>query len=141
MSNADIGIAFGISVNGVGCFMQRNGIKRDADILKAIKIRNAKVGSDVAMGRVDFKKEKNPNWKGGISENKYRYKKIQKQRYPEKIKARQKVYVAVRSGRLKRAPCFCGETQVFAHHEDYSKPLEVIWLCRKHHRDEHENKH
>lgn len=26
---------------------------------------------------------------------------------------------------------------VLAHHEDYDKPLEITWLCRKHHRIRH----
>jgi hypothetical protein len=65
------------------------------------------------------------------------------QRYPERISARQKVGRAIKSGKLTRGPCeVCGETdQVFAHHEDYSKPLEVNWLCRKHHREKHGGKH
>lgn len=41
----------------------------------------------------------------------------------------------------------CGNTQVFkdgrngiqAHHEDYDKPLEIIWLCQKCHHDWHKN--
>jgi hypothetical protein len=31
-------------------------------------------------------------------------------------------------------PCeVCGATKVEKHHPDYSKPLEVRWLCREHH--------
>jgi ribosomal protein S27AE len=41
---------------------------------------------------------------------------------------------AVRNGRLTKEPClFCGEEKVHAHHRDYSKPLDVIWLCPKCH--------
>lgn len=51
--------------------------------------------------------------------------------------ARYTVHNAVRDGRMKRMPCQkCGATdRINAHHEDYSKPLDVIWLCsRCHHR-------
>jgi hypothetical protein len=55
-------------------------------------------------------------------------------KYPEKVKAHRIVYNAVKSGELKRLPCWiCGALKVEAHHEDYSKPLEVIWVCNKHH--------
>lgn len=44
---------------------------------------------------------------------------------------------ALRDGKLTRQPClFCATAEhVHAHHRDYSKPLEVVWLCAKcHHR-------
>lgn len=45
---------------------------------------------------------------------------------------------AVKSGVLVRRPCReCGATKVEAHHTDYSKPLDVVWLCRAHHVAEH----
>lgn len=56
---------------------------------------------------------------------------------PEAYKAHNKVNNAVRDGRLKKENClFCGsDEKIHAHHNDYSKPLEVIWLCTKcHHR-------
>lgn len=57
----------------------------------------------------------------------------------DKILARRKVFIFVRAKRLVKMPCYCGEIKVEAHHNDYSKPLEVIWFCRLHHR-EHERK-
>ncbi len=37
-------------------------------------------------------------------------------------------------GNVKLEPCRnCGSNDVHAHHTDYSKPLQVFWLCRKHH--------
>lgn len=80
----------------------------------------------------------NPNWKGGISKNNYHYKKLQKQRYPERVMAREKVYRAITNGQLTREPCeVCGDHNSQAHHKDYRKPLEVIWLCAKHHKERH----
>lgn len=41
---------------------------------------------------------------------------------------------ARREGILIPLPCaVCGSPNSVAHHEDYSKPLEVVWLCQKHH--------
>lgn len=78
---------------------------------------------------------KNAYWKGGISKNKSRYLKIQKQRYPEKVLARGILRDAVKHGKIIRGPCeVCGKDKdVHGHHEDYSQPLNVKWLCREHH--------
>lgn len=59
----------------------------------------------------------------------------------DRYKARNSVNNAVRDGRLKRQPCsVCGaKLRIHAHHDDYSKPLDVIWLCAKHHAELHRN--
>ena len=45
---------------------------------------------------------------------------------------------AVKKGILIRKPCHvCGNTPSIAHHEDYQKPLAVIWVCRFHHSEAH----
>jgi hypothetical protein len=45
---------------------------------------------------------------------------------------------ALRSGDLVRQPCKkCGAEKTHAHHHDYGKPLDVEWLCSRHHREEH----
>ena len=82
----------------------------------------------------------NPNYKGGISKNHYHYKLIEKERYPERIRARDYVRRAIKRGRLKRKACVsCGTNKdIHAHHKDYSKPLEVVWLCAKCHRITHQ---
>lgn len=64
------------------------------------------------------------------------YQKTRRERYPEKYKARNAVSNALRDGRLVRMPCeVCGDTKSQAHHDDYKKPLQVRWLCFKHHRE------
>ena len=57
--------------------------------------------------------------------------------HPERTKAHNAVMIALRNGRLTKQPCPCGETKVEGHHEDYSKPLDVEWLCTKHHKQLH----
>lgn len=54
--------------------------------------------------------------------------------YPEKRKARIAVANALRDGRLEKGRCkVCRSIETEAHHGDYSKPLDVVWLCKKHH--------
>ena len=53
-------------------------------------------------------------------------------------KAHSAVYSAVKSGALIRQPCCrCGEQKTVAHHEDYNKPLDVVWLCQPCHKQRH----
>lgn len=64
----------------------------------------------------------------------YRDKLTMLAKYPEKTIARDIYRKAVMSGKLLRMPCeVCGNVKSEGHHADYSKPLEVIWLCRQHH--------
>lgn len=62
---------------------------------------------------------------------------------PEKRAAHLMVQNAVRSGILKKpTEChvcreFKPSRQIHAHHHDYSKPLDVEWMCAKCHADHH----
>jgi hypothetical protein len=67
-----------------------------------------------------------------------RAKKAWYQRNKHKKYANGCVKYAIQSGKLIRQPCeVCGELRVQAHHDDYSKPLDVKWLCTKHHAERH----
>ncbi len=64
----------------------------------------------------------------------------QRAAHPEKFRARSAVSSAIRRGALARQPCRdCGSTvDVEGHHPDYSKPLDVVWLCDPCHHTEHQ---
>lgn len=52
----------------------------------------------------------------------------------ERLTARNAVRKALRDGTLIRQPCcVCGAMPAQGHHDDYRKPLAVIWLCQRHH--------
>ena len=52
--------------------------------------------------------------------------------------AHRKVSTEIEANRLFRLPCeICGNEKSDAHHHDYSRPLEVKWLCRRHHAQSH----
>ena len=59
--------------------------------------------------------------------------------HPEKRSAHQSVQTAVRNGSLAKKSCdVCGiAVRIHAHHDDYSRPLDVVWLCHTHHMDRH----
>lgn len=59
-------------------------------------------------------------------------------RYPYKKRATTMVSNAIKAGKMERKPCeVCGAEKVEAHHPDYTKPLEVMWLCKPHHTEWH----
>lgn len=73
--------------------------------------------------------------KGRAAEERYRAGLLR--RDPQKPRARNAVACALRDGRLVRKPCeVCGRVAE-AHHEDYLRPLDVKWLCKRHHRAVH----
>ncbi|SRR6266568_2519485 len=54
----------------------------------------------------------------------------------KKEHARRLMTQAIERGDLVRKPCErCGATEptVHGHHEDYDRPLDVVWLCQYHH--------
>lgn len=56
-----------------------------------------------------------------------------------KSNAQQKLRRAVKAGKIKKESCGrCRSTiNIHGHHEDYSRPLNVVWLCPIHHRERH----
>jgi hypothetical protein len=96
----------------------------------------------------NFKKKMlDPEW--AIKERKRQREKEEKRRNEGLVKKYEKrKYIkpvantilsnAIKYGSIKRLPCeICGSKKSEGHHEDYSKPLDVVWLCSRHHSDRH----
>lgn len=138
-------------INGVSsCINLLPNRTKQAIKAKAMKM-GVKLSDDVKM-RIAQEKglenlihasgSKNHNWKGGeVTYNRIEYKKKTNEKYPERKQAREKVRVAIKNGLIIKVPCIvCGDTKSEAHHEDYSKPLDVVFLCRKHHVEADKNR-
>lgn len=67
------------------------------------------------------------------------YKRAYRARNKDKYKAHYAVSNALQDGRLVRNPTCekCGANSEHAHHDDYTKPLEVRWFCRPCHLAQH----
>ena len=57
----------------------------------------------------------------------------------QRANARSYANVYLKRGKLVRQPCEVCGADAEMHHDDYSKPLDVRWLCREHHLDHHLN--
>ena len=61
-----------------------------------------------------------------------------RQHFPEKVRAHNALNNAIQAGIMMRQLCSkCGAANAEGHHPDYSKPLEVVWLCGDCHRNVH----
>ena len=133
-SNEELAEFFKVTMPVIAKVLVRYKIKRDIEFQKKL---------------MSHKKEEHPMWKDGISTDNYHYKKLQVERYPEKVKARETLKKAIKKGDVIRKPCefvledgsLCGEKDAHGHHHDYTKPLDVRFLCRKHHRKIHGGTH
>lgn len=57
---------------------------------------------------------------------------------PRRYLAHLYIGTAKRLGLVTPQPCeVCGAEKADAHHDDYSRPGEVRWLCRRHHKQIH----
>lgn len=69
--------------------------------------------------------------------NNFAHSQAWRNEFPNRRRAQGLVAYALRSGKLVKQPCLvCGEKAV-AHHPDYDRPLDVVWLCQPHHKQTH----
>ncbi len=74
----------------------------------------------------------------------YSYVKKSKAKHPDRHKARMIFSAAIASGKVVRPDncqvCLKTGIKIHGHHEDYSKPLDVIFVCSRCHADIHNKK-
>ncbi len=99
--------------------------------------QSAKAADYVRRNR-EKKRQWNNAYHSRISDKRAEATKAWRDRHPEKKAAHQAVQSAIRNGTLVRQPCvICGDPKTHAHHDDYSRQLDVVWLCHKHHMQRH----
>lgn len=92
--------------------------------------------TDPKVQEYDRERSRTPKRREHVARTAKRWKDQNKDGY----KAHYLVSNAIRDGRLKKSLClFCSAEYVHAHHRDYARPLEVIWLCPKCHHRLHSN--
>lgn len=98
-------------------------------------VRDHRENNQQKLQQYEKKRSKHPR---RIEQNRRNIKRYRKSN-PEANLAHHIVNNAIRSGKLIKKPCdVCGTIKlVHAHHDDYSKPLDVRWLCATHHRAHH----
>ena len=109
---------------------------KNADRMKSVNnARNAAIRADPEAWakKLEYNKE-------SAKRRREQRRDYDRNRDPLKKWARAKLRTNVARGKIVKLPCEkCGNQKSEGHHEDYSKPLEVIWLCRKCHKDLHDH--
>ena len=79
-------------------------------------------------------------WKEAHPDYMTRVKKEWWEKNRDRLRTKEKVKYALKTGKLVKTACqVCGEEKVEGHHPDYSKPLDVVWLCKAHHAEIHKS--
>ena len=102
------------------------------------KIKEAVKKKSKDPNRVASRKKYAKSEKGKIAQKKAMT--LYKERYPIKRLAHSIVWSKLLTGKLiKQSSCSkCGSNEkIEAHHDDYTKPLELRWLCEKCHKEWH----
>lgn len=114
-------------------FYPNDGMCKPCRCAKVRANRNLRIGY---YQNWDRERSRTPERKQTAAE----YQRVRRARFPEKNLARQRLMFAIKSKKVVR-PDRCPECKavgpVQAHHTDYSKPLDVVWVCFKCHREKY----
>jgi hypothetical protein len=111
--------------------------------------RNANLEKVIKYDRDRYRNDLGTRTRAAISNKKNRvadpkrhaeYSYAKRRKNPVRARAQAKLGYHVRKGNIVRQPCEKCGAPAQAHHDDYSKPLDVRWLCPTHHGMEHRKK-
>jgi len=107
-----------------------------------LRHRKAKAKAYAAKHRAEYTEAvsaKKREWRIANADKVRKYRRDYYKNNTDKVRAHMAVMSAVKEGVLTPGQCeVCGSTKyVDGHHDDYSKPLDVRWLCRLHHKEVH----
>jgi hypothetical protein len=95
-------------------------------------------GHDNAKKSSHPKEENSPLWKGSDVKKKTEYIRRYKKNNPDKVIARSRSRSFVRRGVIEKKPCeTCGCDKSEIHHNDYSEPTDIKFLCKQCHQSQH----
>lgn len=107
---------------------------RYVENIEKTRTTQAAYWAEYASKNRDMLREKGRVYRLGTKQRGTEYRSAYKIEFAPKIAAKSTVWSHILTNRLVKQPCeVCGEGVADAHHDDYSKPLEVRWLCRAHH--------
>jgi hypothetical protein len=130
------------------------GIEKDETEFHFANKKTSRHGSCkkcMSKKQVAYQKEyfKRPRSKELLRERQKKYRRTKKfkdaiqrsrEKYPEKRAANIIFSNAIATGKIER-PSRCETCGVYCtpdgHHDDYSKPLDVVWMCKQCHKDYH----
>jgi len=116
---------------------QKDFYGKQGECKECTKKRVSAYGKTTKGKEVDRKRNLKPERK----KKQLGYVRKSRKKHVNRYKCMSKFWNEFRKGTIKKLSCEkCGTDQlVEAHHPDYSKPLEVIWLCSLHHKEWHRN--
>jgi len=127
------------------CF-KCDAVKPLSDFYKHPRMKNGRIGKCKECNKIDvrenrakrlgyYRKYDRERGNRQLPEYQIEYR----EKYPEKSRAHRILNYHVRVGNMSKKPCeVCGtDKHIHGHHDDYSKPLDVRWLCAAHHKEHH----
>lgn len=97
----------------------------------------SKCGGKLEPNRVGKYRYCNPCHAAHMRSNRRKYSDYSEEE-KKRANVRSMINVYIKRGIIERKPCgVCSDPKSEAHHDDYDRPFDIKWFCKKHHIDYH----